>query len=1150
MNSKCPTRLLSDLPASKDAFGPHERIAEAIADLIVNEDGGKSIALTGHWGSGKSTVVSLLKEQANNKDPKCGVFVFDAWSHEGDPLRRSFLERLIDFLCKEGWVDPTKWRREKEKLSKRLKITETSEVPRLTPGGIALTIATLLVPVGLVLISQFEDVPWWVPWLGCLFAAAPLLVFLFLLVTGKGAEQSETPESAKSNDKRKNILRLLVSQAETYTRNETIETPEPTSVEFQQVFDRAISDALSDDQNGRLLIVIDNLDRVDPQNALAIWSTMRTFFDGDSPLSSSCRSRFWLLVPFDPSSLTRLWPAMKEDKDEDDVATDFLEAFTKKTFQIQFRVSAPVLSDWKQFFTSQMKEALPQHTSADEVDTIYRLYRSEGIPKGRPITPRDIKVFLNDLGSLHRQWCDLVPLAFQALYVLCRERLEKDPESFVKEGFLSTLVLDLLPNDGDWRTYLASLHFNVHPQKAMEVVLRPVLDRTLPKGESNELVKHTDAPGLSIHIDRYLEENYNDWAEKEPEALARAAIVMDRISKDQGELESAWRWLSLGAKRVSRWRGLNEQLAEGISLIVKHARDEHQRMDLADVIVPGIYADPGMKENLKDKKQPEPAIVRAWVEGAMVLFRAFADCGCQTAIEKLRVPGSAETYLAAVDHMAKKGDANEFVHFFRPEVDPEQVISELSRICEQGKFTRAYSTVIETMLKIEQEWQWDGLVSVLSRRIADSTPNTLQPDELNGYLGSLLVLKYQGNVSQAQEVLQTLCREGYLFHQLYDVQNEPNLVAQVVFAYLDNLPGGNIENAPGNASAGKQFYEDLMSQPTNYTEIVDHLSAICMQFAKAHVLVNAFKQANQTEALASEVLRHTVRKDRVGHFLSSEYLLEEYETISQLLDDESLDRLIKALVKHGDLIPRLRDIEFSPVYEKLYALAYTVSDTQRRLVLNGLLIPALQAFTKDQWLEQLQQEGDFLQLLISMIEYEAQIRLFGGFHDALLGYAHRTVNGELTPTRFAKTWSVLPKVLDENWQKTLASHLWDMFGEGKDRSLTNLLKLYGDFLLDSQVTDAICDRVVRYWLPGMVDRGEVEELQWGAVFLEKKPELLDLAPDHSRNTFKDRILDKLQKCEDDALISVLERITRAMGISPEEIITEIGHANTQEDDKE
>ena len=60
---KYKTVILSDLPTTSDDFGSHERIANAIVSLIKNEKGNKAIALTGGWGSGKSTVVEILKSK-------------------------------------------------------------------------------------------------------------------------------------------------------------------------------------------------------------------------------------------------------------------------------------------------------------------------------------------------------------------------------------------------------------------------------------------------------------------------------------------------------------------------------------------------------------------------------------------------------------------------------------------------------------------------------------------------------------------------------------------------------------------------------------------------------------------------------------------------------------------------------------------------------------------------------------------------------------------------------------------------------------------------------------------------------------------------------------------------------------------------------
>jgi predicted KAP-like P-loop ATPase len=98
----CPTHLIADTPAGLDAFRSHQRIANAIAGLIQTSPGGKSIGLSGTWGAGKSTVVQLLRERC--KSEQCEVWIFDAWAHEGDPLRRTFLESLIAALTTKEWL--------------------------------------------------------------------------------------------------------------------------------------------------------------------------------------------------------------------------------------------------------------------------------------------------------------------------------------------------------------------------------------------------------------------------------------------------------------------------------------------------------------------------------------------------------------------------------------------------------------------------------------------------------------------------------------------------------------------------------------------------------------------------------------------------------------------------------------------------------------------------------------------------------------------------------------------------------------------------------------------------------------------------------------------------------------------------------------
>ena len=152
----CPTRLIEDTPAEDDllAFhgdiGPHERVAKAIAEVIrsPDESGGKMIGLEGGWGAGKTTVINLLRKQLEGNND-ITVYSFDAWAHEGDPLRRTYLESLIrHFQCKK-WIDKTKWDKVLEKLANRRRVTSTRTVPKITTLGKLFGISALLVPVGI-----------------------------------------------------------------------------------------------------------------------------------------------------------------------------------------------------------------------------------------------------------------------------------------------------------------------------------------------------------------------------------------------------------------------------------------------------------------------------------------------------------------------------------------------------------------------------------------------------------------------------------------------------------------------------------------------------------------------------------------------------------------------------------------------------------------------------------------------------------------------------------------------------------------------------------------------------------------------------------------------------------------------------------------
>ena len=53
--------LLSDEAVSEDFIGSHDKVALALCDVICKSEGARAIALQGKWGSGKSSIIKMLK---------------------------------------------------------------------------------------------------------------------------------------------------------------------------------------------------------------------------------------------------------------------------------------------------------------------------------------------------------------------------------------------------------------------------------------------------------------------------------------------------------------------------------------------------------------------------------------------------------------------------------------------------------------------------------------------------------------------------------------------------------------------------------------------------------------------------------------------------------------------------------------------------------------------------------------------------------------------------------------------------------------------------------------------------------------------------------------------------------------------------------
>lgn len=246
-------------PGAQDLL-EHDAIARGVAEIAWTADAPVNIALFGAWGSGKSSVYSMIEEHLNRIAPrKVKIARYDAWKYGGRELKRNF----IDSLAQELKLD------NKPQFSTAGLETEQVDTKLHTFAWLRANFGSLL--------------------LGVLLAAAVAALWVLMQA---GAAWAFTDNGFKST------AEDLVSQAGTVFGLAliatlvgpkvfegaviTTKTPAPEgSDQFAKRFSQLVQQALSG-RAERLVVFIDELDRCDPKDVVATLIDLKTFLDQEN----------------------------------------------------------------------------------------------------------------------------------------------------------------------------------------------------------------------------------------------------------------------------------------------------------------------------------------------------------------------------------------------------------------------------------------------------------------------------------------------------------------------------------------------------------------------------------------------------------------------------------------------------------------------------------------------------------------------------------------------------------------------------------------------------------------------------------------------------------------------------------------------------
>ncbi|RRN64689.1 P-loop NTPase fold protein [Caulobacter sp. 602-1] len=771
-------QFILDAPAETDALNGRDRLASTIAETLIGDPRIKFVGLLGEWGSGKSTVVNLLERKLksrNDADVLC--FNYDVWLHQSDPPKRSFLEALVRFVREEPKLAPLReaaagWEEELQALHLQVETSQVVTNPELAFSAKLILPTLFLVPLGVKLLgdgmlsleSQRDPAAATMFWIGWLLALGPAVMAAILYAAWRPWSDKSAPMFGKNSAQfwlkhrgtlaKQSILAVFANKPAEFKHEQKTKSSEPSTPQFQDMF-RKIAAAVQADQR-RLLIVIDNLDRVPDADRLALWSTVRSFFLGaDYSGRPLTRDRLpTILVPVDASALDRL-SGMK-DSAPASIGDTLLQiapasrssnaqAFADKTFDLVFYVPPPVLSKWHAYLRHRLREVFGKQFKSEWRDTIPALYeafaRKKTLSPGLTprLAPREMNVFVNAIAALWVQARGLeVPLETIAWFVLAN--VESTPDfNMVLADARGALVE---PYDEDWRRGVAALYYGVSKADAQELFMEEPIRAAIRTVDTVSFQTLSGRPGFERYLLNVLQTPGAGPDGLDPQRAARLVSTLAIRSKVSPH-QAAWRYIHRALAGAVAVHPLN---VEGLGAALNAANPSEQRVLIAELAAALSLLAPAVVQGQ----------TRAFAE-TIGLLRQTSD-----ALGLSPTPISAPSIYVFLD-LIMNDDAGLLKGWLNTRESPSALVSVLSAQISNNELDALDpARAIEALFRhTETDFNWTPVLEAVSEAahsgngwwIARSLRALWVLDQASGnpFLDTLIPLGSTGTLQRAQE---------------------------------------------------------------------------------------------------------------------------------------------------------------------------------------------------------------------------------------------------------------------------------------------------------------------------------------------------------------------------------------------------------------
>ncbi|PHM30178.1 P-loop NTPase fold protein [Xenorhabdus innexi] len=491
-----PLKLQQELPSDNDLFEgeSHKKVAERMAEVLREVDN-NIVGLEGELGSGKSTIINLLKSELGNE---YRFIEFDAERYHYGNTKKALIEVIYKGLSGGAGVNQDRLDAYRDKALGNIVEYKKNVKSRLSWWTVMFILCSLLavqmirfllIDINTLMMDKtVSKLVLSLEVVGFLSPGILLFVLLGLRVFSPKSRDKDNPESGNKEP---------ITIGDLFKRNSTDTISEKWMIS-REVGTIELHNALSGftdkntlPHNLRFILIIDNLDRIVPEKVKELWSDMEL-------IVGTTHEHFSVIIPYSArqvaSSLEMEGYSGRE--------------FIAKRIPVTFSVPPLITAGWQNAFKKMWSQTVSESDEASCTEVIQLIERWRPLQYPR-ITPRLLKKLVNDIYILNLT----VPVGSSeepsrfvliALYILMVRYSDHDIKTLLRDPFQSELnesaslpsddqsdklqanyaqLKRIFSNDANrWSEYLMSVHYQAPVDLARsELIDTPLIDAVKAK---------------------------------------------------------------------------------------------------------------------------------------------------------------------------------------------------------------------------------------------------------------------------------------------------------------------------------------------------------------------------------------------------------------------------------------------------------------------------------------------------------------------------------------------------------------------------------------------------------------------------------------------------------------------------------------------